>query len=406
MVVRWPLVLRFLGTLALLQKEVCESPASSSLNEDSLVSLLQTQTAVVNGRTVEHVSQARLAQTTGLAAAEAVLVQDVRVAAWLGLYRKAVASTVANYIWLLGIPVSLLGSTITVTGLMMQKLAHEEEEKEPSCFYFLRWTWLVGIAYFGVGNFITWAALGMAPNSVLSCFNSWNIIYTLIIAPRWFKNEVISERTKYCAGVLVVGCCWVATAGPKSYRLQTVEHINSLFGYSAFQVCTVGLVVVYVATLVKYRYMRSQPDWTPITVVQIVASAAISASYAMMFAKCTSSLVQATLVTKHNEIRHQFFLYFCLTLVCGLSQIHFLNESVKHGDASFVVPVYESTAMAIQIVVGGILFHEYEDFSWQHHLCFWPGVLIVLCGIVALTKFAEEDKAEKTLSRLSAPAQD
>merc|ERR1719235_2443037 len=96
-----------------------------------------------------------------------------------------------------------------------------EPTKERSGLYFLNKMWICGFILFGAGNLTTWAALGLAPNSVLSCFNSWNIIFTFTIAPSWFPkcfDKPASSRSKYCAFILVIGCCWVAITGPRSYR--------------------------------------------------------------------------------------------------------------------------------------------------------------------------------------------
>lgn len=263
-------------------------------------------------------------------------------------------------------------------------------------FYCIKPKWIGGLLLFAAGNVLTFVALGMAPNSVLSCFNSWNIILTMVIAPWWF-NEVVSRRTKYCAAVLVVGCVWVAIAGPKSYRKQqTIDHINKLFGYPAFLVVTACIWTFYLASLLKYREVRLQRDWDIWTVAMVATMASISASYAVLFSKCCSTLVQVSIASGHTQVRGDFFLYGVFAVLCGLSQIHFLNEALKHGESTLVIPGNESLCIAIQIAVGGILFQEYRHFTWQHHLYFWPGVVVVLGAVAVLTKFAHEDKLEQT----------
>eukprot|EP00930_Biecheleria_cincta_P097672 TRINITY_DN89377_c0_g1_i1.p1 TRINITY_DN89377_c0_g1~~TRINITY_DN89377_c0_g1_i1.p1 ORF type:complete len:397 (-),score=25.37 TRINITY_DN89377_c0_g1_i1:304-1494(-) len=308
-----------------------------------------------------------------------------------------------NLIWLLGIPISLLGSTLTVLGLLLQKKSHEPEhidsdssgEVAPPTLYCLNLKWVSGLLLFAVGNLVTWISLGMAPNAVLSCFNSWSIICTLVLAPRWFQHEVISSRTWLCAAVLVAGCTWVAIAGPRSYRSDTITDINKGFKQPAFLWCTACIGCFFALALFKYYREWQQKSWQLLTVAQITAASAICASYAMLLSKCSSVLMQSSLQTSHNEMHDEFFAYLTGTIVCGALQIHFLNEGVKRGAASFIMPFYQSLAIAIQIVAGGMLFQEYAGFTWQQHLYFWPGVAVVLVGVVALTKFAAEDQTEQ-----------
>lgn len=325
---------------------------------------------------------------------------------------NARSTSSANYSWLVGIPIGLLGSTLTVLGVLLQKKSHEPElidsdssdEAVPQTLYCLNLKWVGGLMLFAAGNVVTWISLGFAPNAVLSCFNSWSIICTLVLAPRWFQHEVVSSRTWMCAAVLVAGCTWVAIAGPRSYRSETITDVNRDFTYPAFQWCTVCIGCFFLSALFKYYQAWQQRTWQLITVAQITAASAICASYATLLSKCTSDLVESSLQSGHSEVHDEFFVLLIGTIACGLLQIHFLNESLKHGAASFVMPFYQALAIAIQIVAGGILFQEYVDFTWQQHLYFWPGVAIVLGGVAALTKFAAEDQAEHETAGAKGPS--
>lgn len=312
-----------------------------------------------------------------------------------------------DHMWLLAIPISLVGSTATVSGLLVQKMSHipdeqQDGETKSGMFYFLDRMWIGGFALFVTGNLICWMALGMAPNSVLSCFNSWNVIFTFLIAPRWFPKcftKAISSKSMYCAAFLVVGCCWVAVAGPRSYRLRTVEHLRLLFTYPAFHWCCVVVGIAYVASLARYcLHLVRVKNWDPLATAQISGVASTSAAYAVIFSKCTSSLVQTSFASHHNEVKQDFFIYLVLTAIFGALQIHFLNVALHHGEAAFVVPIYESSSMAMQIVVGGMLFQEYAHFTFAQHMVFWPGVVVVLIAVVALCRFAmDENEQEEKL---------
>lgn len=324
------------------------------------------------------------------------------------------SAAVKRFLFFLSIIIAFCGSTLTVMGMVLQKYAHEKmmqsqddseaEEVErheegdaaskAKCnfnlnsrsYYLLNWRWLFGLAIFGVGNAVTWVALGMGPNSVLACFNSWNIIFAMVVAPMWFGEHVPTEA-KLSACVLIAGCIWVTIVGPRSYRLHTIDSINMLFARFPFTLCCIICLTILVAAKIKHFFWQGTRTWPAAAAVQITSMASIFACYAVLFSKCTSMLVQSSVVSNVSQIGYwQFYVWVSMTVICGVCQVYFLNESLKHSSASFVIPAYESMGMSLQIIVGGIFFREYRKFDMIKHLTFWPGVILVLSGLICLTR--------------------
>lgn len=314
-----------------------------------------------------------------------------------------------KFLFFCSIVIAFCGSTLTVMGMVLQKFAHQKAVEEADATlegdgdkdtcerfcYLFNWRWILGLAVFAAGNAVTWVALGMGPNSVLACFNSWNIIFSMVIAPMWF-GEHVPLCSKFSAVVLIGGCIWVTIAGPRSYRLQTIDSINMLFARFPFTLCCIICFTILVAAKVKHWFWQQERVWTASASVQITSMASIFACYAVLFSKCTSMLVQSSLVSNVSQVGYwQFYLWSGATVVCGICQIYFLNESLRHGLASFVIPAYESMGMALQIIVGGIFFREYRRFTLAEHLSFWPGVLLVLSGLIFLTRSVAAEQAEE-----------
>jgi len=321
------------------------------------------------------------------------------------------SAALRRFIFFLSLVIAACGSTLTVMGMILQKYAHQKalEEAEAcadadekclagqatarTCYLF-NWRWVLGLAIFAAGNLVTWVALGMGPNSVLACFNSWNIIFSMVIAPRFF-GEPVPRAAQLSAVVLIGGCIWVTIEGPRSYRLHTVDSINMLFARFPFTLSCVICFTILVAAKIKHWFSQSTPVWSAATSVQITSMASIFACYAVLFSKCTSMLVQSSVVSNVSQVGYwQFYLWSGATVVCGICQVYWLNESLRHGYASFVIPAYESMGMALQIIVGGIFFDEYRKFTVKKHLLFWPGVLLVLSGLIFLTKSVSKDDSK------------
>jgi len=230
--------------------------------------------------------------------------------------------------WILGVPIALCGSSLTVSGMLMQKFSFlwdQPLESRRVCSCCFNWRWMFGMLLFAIGNGVTWLALGMAPNSVLACFNSWNIIFTMVVAPAVF-GEAISRSVKYFAVLLIVGCIWVVCAGPRSYRLRSFDTINLLFAERPFEAITIACGTVVVASLLANIFSKSCDTNARWNTLRVTALAAIFACYSVLFSKCTSMVMAAAdYQIVATGVHHQFFLWLGMTPLCASLQIHFLN---------------------------------------------------------------------------------
>merc|ERR1719284_1825611 len=82
-------------------------------------------------------------------------------------------------------------------------------------FYFLQWRWIIGAVVWALGHLMCWVALGLAPQSILSCLQSWNIVAALALAPV-LLNETLPPRAFEYATLLVAGCVIVVVFGPRT----------------------------------------------------------------------------------------------------------------------------------------------------------------------------------------------
>eukprot|EP00933_Yihiella_yeosuensis_P035026 TRINITY_DN2849_c3_g1_i1.p1 TRINITY_DN2849_c3_g1~~TRINITY_DN2849_c3_g1_i1.p1 ORF type:complete len:431 (-),score=31.77 TRINITY_DN2849_c3_g1_i1:310-1602(-) len=289
---------------------------------------------------------------------------------------------------LMSVVFTLTGASMTVIGFMVQKTAHSHKESTGSAsLYFFSPRWIFGFLIFLSGNLLTWIALGYGPASTLACFNSWNIIFAVVVAPMFF-GESVSVGSKLAAIMLVLACVWVTLAGPLPGVVLDVHAIGGLFRTPAFLACSAACSLVLVSGLVRHCYSdafaAAQPRSTTAD-LHIIAVAAIFGSYAVLFSKCTSILIQeGGHMSGHAWDHWQLWLWIAAIVLCGISQIHFLNLALRRGDASFVIPAYEAIGILVQIVVGGIFFREYLAFTLGEHVRFWTGVAFVLLGLLAL----------------------
>ena len=145
----------------------------------------------------------------------------------------------SSNIWILGVTLSISGSTINALGWMLQKKihireqiqindpfptnAHEENQENEeentgesvSLYYLKRWKWWIGFILYGIGSFMTSIALSFAPLSLLAPLESWTIVCNALLG-----HPLLHERLylKDWLGILLILSSLIIAVlvGPKS----------------------------------------------------------------------------------------------------------------------------------------------------------------------------------------------
>lgn len=327
--------------------------------------------------------------------------------------------------WYVGIAATILGQTICVIGMQMQKISHlvhtpsaagmksphaktlEDgmlgavagkellggggalvDETSP---YFTQWRWILGSVVWGLGHIMCWAAMGLAPLSILSCLQSWNIVIALALAPV-ILNETLPPRAVECACLLVVGCIVVVWYGPRDdhYEFETADTLGQLFiapeSLVVHFVCLGFLLLSFATSLMQDKLWR---------VERYVLMSATCAWYSALCSKSMSMLVITSVADREHDIQFKhigFWLFAVCFGIFAVGQVHFMNVGLKYGTASAVMPLYEGVSMLGQLFFGGILFREFHHFRGNDEIGFIVGVVIVFISLGFLIK-ANRDMA-------------
>lgn len=325
--------------------------------------------------------------------------------------------------WYIGIAATILGQTICVIGMQMQKISHlihtpnagmksphaktledgmlgavagkellgGEHLVDENSPYFTQWRWILGSVVWGLGHIMCWAAMGLAPLSILSCLQSWNIVIALALAPV-LLNETLPPRAVECACFLVVGCIVVVWYGPRSdhYEFETADTLGQLFiapeSLLVHIICLGFLLLSFATSLMQDTLWR---------VERYVLMSATCAWYSALCSKSMSMLVITSVADPDHDIQFKhigFWLFAVCFGIFAVGQIHFMNVGLKYGTASAVMPLYEGVSMLGQLFFGGILFREFHHFRAGDEIGFTVGVTIVFLSLGFLVK-ANRDMA-------------
>jgi len=326
----------------------------------------------------------------------------------------------ANGLWVVGLPLTIGGSFLSVVAAILQKEAiqglgartnrdaivsrgasdaavkegNDSGDVEP---FWLNRQWLFAFGLHCVGGFLGWICLGMAPNSLAVCLGTLDVFFALLIAKYRSGEEITSMMVASCC-TLVVGNGWILVFGPRSYRLRTATSLTMCFTRQLFAIISAVSASAVVAILADYYCWARERDKKDnlLTTVQLATAGSIFGCYSALFAKCTSIIFQTTILRGDFEVPIvEFYLLGAMCFMCGAFNVYYFNKALGIGDISFVLPFNRALGTLLQMVIGGVFFEEYEDFTRERHLLFWPGVGITIVGTVVLTMATTRNNAAR-----------
>lgn len=289
--------------------------------------------------------------------------------------------------WWIAVALTLVGTTLTASGLMIQKYSHREDLKtqtggERASCYFLSRCWLLGMGVFIIGHLVCWMGLAIGAQVVLSCLNVWSMVVTFMVAPV-LLNETVSVAKVGSVLIIIFGAVVVIIFGPKSYRPYTTESfVDNLHNpvFLTFSAC------VFASLMLLWLKASFTADRPRLPSAQCTLASAMIGWYSVLSAKCVAGLLFTLL--SHREIRVVLWIA-CVVLLAmvifAVLNVHLMNVALKHGDAVLVVPMYESLSILGQVFLGGIFFNEFDELTGRNQVCFWLGVGCVILGIVCMT---------------------
>ena len=114
-------------------------------------------------------------------------------------------------------------------------------------------------------------------------------------------------------------------------------------------------------------------------------------AYCIVFSKVISELVKTTILGKEQVSKPLFWIFIFCWIICTAFQISYMNKSLKHFPALFIVPTLQVMFTCIAILSGGIYFQEFVFFDTTQQILFPVGVVLSLCGVVILSTKEVDD---------------
>mmetsp|Transcript_63709 Transcript_63709/g.205302 ORF Transcript_63709/g.205302 Transcript_63709/m.205302 type:complete len:371 (+) Transcript_63709:84-1196(+) len=285
-------------------------------------------------------------------------------------------------IWLFGVLLCVLGTTLTALGLVLQKYSHIKNAKRGDALvYFRQPWWQGGFTVFLTGQLFNLAAMALAPQTVLSCLGVWSLVFNaafawIILGEQIQRSELLS-MVGMIAGVVLVILSMPGMSSPSIHGgIQDILQPLVSPTLLEFTACMAALVaVLWLATL------SCAPDLMP---VFWALTSAISSGYTVTLFKCLAVLA---LSVRPPWPSFQPYVVLGVALLLCVGQVHTLNLALNGGRAMTVVPASFAFSLMAQIVTAQAAFQELSELPGPRQATtFGGGLLLILVCIVALMR--------------------
>jgi drug/metabolite transporter (DMT)-like permease len=207
------------------------------------------------------------------------------------------------------------------------------------------------------------------------------MVVTIFVAP-CLLGETVSLCKLLSVFVIVAGVVWVVCASPHQYEKYEAQAFwNSISG-------TVFLSITGGAVCLLLALFGSMLFWTfsrQMTCIRYIFIAAVVNWYSVISARCSSGFLITTVYHSEDIVTTRLEFWFLLgaMLLLASANVHFLNRALEHGDAVFVVPIYEALAIIGQILFGIVFFREFDGLSTFEKVNLSLALGFTISGVVA-----------------------
>jgi len=345
----------------------------------------------------------------------------------------------------LGAFLGIMGSVMSVSGLILQRLSQRSNERLPSeqrKSALRQGKNVLGLLLMAVGAMSDATAFGFAPQSFLAPFGSITLVMNAVAAP-YFLKEKVDRRDVFATVCVFSGVLVSLMFSNHSTPIYTYVDLVSMFmkalmlAYTIMFFSAVGLMVGNIYFFSRTHYLKpGLPRKVSIAAVGLArfssepeSSAELDNDFpdddngsdkrscqracvrlsfpvlagvfgggSVLFAKAVIELVRASATGNEGgwNTAVPYLLFLGVGSFLGL-QVVILNRSLRLFEAFFVVPVYQTFWVFANICNGAFYYGEMRSFSVQQWVMYPVGLTVMFIGVYFLAKRPANDHLQEGL---------
>ena len=294
--------------------------------------------------------------------------------------------------WALGLASTSVSAVLSISGMLLQKVAHARLARAPEgprarrlCGLPMTRLWWAGFVLLVICPLpFDFVALGLAPASLVFPFGaSVTVLAGQVLAPRALHREVMRGRDWLATLAVVAGCCLTTAFGNHDELTFGANQILDLYTEPVFLLVLAALSVVFVASLALRHHPRAAAGAHP---TLRLALAAYIPSYLggvqmISFKSMSEVTARAALGGRNEWGTWPPWLFLASVVVLATVQLRYMNDGGARFQATKFFPAYTVCLTTIVVVFGAVFFKEYAAL---HPVAFPVGLVLIGTGIVLL----------------------
>jgi len=280
--------------------------------------------------------------------------------------------------------VSILGSALTVGGLILQKMgAKVPGEHRRLGDVVLSRTWLAGFALVAVADFpMSMFVYSLAPISLIAPLSGVTVVLNFVVAPHLLKEQAHLWPDLPATLLVATGIVLTTLVGAHDEAEYSAAALWSRFTDPAFvcvMVCAAALVagcIVYMQqAAAELQQVSKLGTWK---VHQMLMPALASAGCGLF---SNINLKAAGILLASGQI-WPVLPWLILTVLPAALQINYLNKGMQLYPQAVFIPIYSACLMLATTIGGAIFYQDYTYIrDWHTMLMFFGGATAVAGGI-------------------------
>eukprot|EP00924_Labyrinthula_sp_SR-Ha-C_P016739 snap_masked-scaffold_6-processed-gene-13.17-mRNA-1 protein AED:1.00 eAED:1.00 QI:0/-1/0/0/-1/1/1/0/532 len=302
-------------------------------------------------------------------------------------------------LFLVGVFLYAFGAFFLAFGVVLQKYSINKEAEKSAVSKvetpkYKQPIWVLGIVLYGSSGGFMSAALGFAPQSLLSPLMSVVIVSNALLS-RFLLSEPLTSRDFKCVVIIVFSVILTTLSAPSSDESPSVEDLIELYSEIPFILYCVSVVLLLL--FFKYENQRGKKLLADLKTTDLAPRDSFRYSFSFGAAAGVWGGLSVTMMKSVITILVDVFdeegvggvfstplLYPLLGVLvtCWYMQLSWINTGLERYPSVFIVSI-EAVLNEVVAVSGGILyFQEFKNFDLIGGIGFGVGITMGLTGIV------------------------
>lgn len=252
--------------------------------------------------------------------------------------------------------------------------------------------WWAGLITMLLGEVANFVAYVFAPAVLVTPLGALSIIVSSVLAHFVLKERLDKLGILGCISC-IVGSVVVVIHAPHEHMPNSVEEIWDLATQPGFLTYAVTTLIILVVLVVFFERRYGQKN-----ILIYLGICSSMGSLTVVSIKAVGVAIKLTLDGMNQLTYPHTWLFIMVAVICGISQLNYLNKALDCFELAIVSPVYYVMFTTLTIVASGIMFKDGDGQSLSSIASECCGLITILSGTILLHVAKEKESASSAVS--------